>query len=122
MTSLTALRDRKRRTISALDPYMPRGLIMNLSKALKSTLVTDAKDPGHIVLMKRLRESCAMMTLSTTITESLVDGPSNASGKSSLPQPLLPDSLMRSNRRYMPLIFSAKSIGRLGGGVSGILL
>jgi hypothetical protein len=42
---------------------------MNLSKALKSTLVTDAYDPGHIALMKRLSESCAMMTLSTTKTK-----------------------------------------------------
>jgi hypothetical protein len=45
---------------------------MKQSKALKSTLVRDAYEPGQIVLKKRLRESCAMMTLSTTITESLI--------------------------------------------------
>jgi hypothetical protein len=69
MSSFTALRDSNKRTISTLEPYMPRGLIMNWSKALKSTLVTDMYDPGHIVLTKRLRESCAMMTLSTTNIE-----------------------------------------------------
>ena len=42
---------------------------MKLSKALKSTLVTDAYDPGHIALMKRLRGSCAMITLSTRIAK-----------------------------------------------------
>jgi hypothetical protein len=69
MSWLSASKDRKKRTISTLDPYTPRGLTMNWSKALKSTLVTEAYDPGHIALIKRLRESCAMMTLSTTKTQ-----------------------------------------------------
>ena len=57
MSSPTALSDRNKRTISNLDPYTPTGLIMKLSRALKSTLVRDAYAPGRIVLMKRLRES-----------------------------------------------------------------
>ena len=42
---------------------------MKLSKALKSILVGDVYDPGHIVLMKRLSESSAMVILSTTEAE-----------------------------------------------------
>ena len=57
MSSPTALSDSNKRTISILDPYTPIGLMMKSSKALKSTLVTDAYAPGRIVLMKRLRES-----------------------------------------------------------------
>jgi hypothetical protein len=54
---------------------------MKLSKALKSTLVTDAYDPGHIALMKRLRGSCAMITLSTRIAKVQFVGTNNASRK-----------------------------------------
>jgi len=57
MSSSTALSDRNKRTSAILDPYTPTGLIAKLSRALKSTLVTDAYAPGRIVLMKRLRES-----------------------------------------------------------------
>jgi hypothetical protein len=57
MLSATTLSDRNKRTISILDPYMPTGLIMKSSSALKSTLVTEAYAPGRIVSMKRLRES-----------------------------------------------------------------
>lgn len=67
--SLTALRHRNKRTISTLDPYTPRGLIMNLSNALKSTFVTLAWAPGQMTLMNFLRLSCAMMILSTTKTQ-----------------------------------------------------
>ena len=69
MSSLTAFRDRNRRTISILDPYTPTGRITNSSRALKSTLVTDEYAPGHIVLIKRFRDSCAMTILSTTLKE-----------------------------------------------------
>ncbi len=41
--------------------------------------------------------------------------PRIACQKCPLPQPLLPYSLMTSNRRYKPLISSAKSIERGGG-------
>lgn len=39
-------------TISSLDPYMLRGLIINWSNVLKSPLVTDAYAPGDTKLMK----------------------------------------------------------------------
>jgi hypothetical protein len=71
-SSLTAFRDRNKRTISILDPYTPTGRITKSSKALKSTLVTDEYVPGRIVLIKRFRDSCAMTTLSTKLKEGQV--------------------------------------------------
>jgi len=69
MSSLTASRDRSKRTISILDPYTPTGRIPNSSRVLKSTLVTDEYAPGRIVLIKRFRDSCAMTILSTMLNE-----------------------------------------------------
>jgi hypothetical protein len=65
--SSTAPIDCRRRTISPLDPYTPRGFIISLSNVLKSTLVIDAYAPGETALIKRWRVSWAMMTLSTMI-------------------------------------------------------
>jgi hypothetical protein len=73
--------DRNRRTISLLDPYTPSGLIRSRSSALKSTFVIDANAPGHIVLTKRSRDSCAMITFSTYGTGLiLVNGHHNLRG------------------------------------------
>lgn len=69
MSSLTAFRDRNKRTISILDPYTPTGRITNSSRILKSTLVTEEYAPGRIVLIKRFRDSCAMTILSTALKE-----------------------------------------------------
>jgi hypothetical protein len=105
-SSSTAPIDCRRRTISSLDPYTPRGLNMSWSNVLKSTLVIDAYAPGYIALMKRRRDSWSMMTLSTMCQ---ISRAWTRFKNKFLPYPLLPDSLIRSRRRYIPLTFSAMS-------------
>lgn len=67
MSSLTAFSDRNKRTISILDSYTPTGRITNPFSDLKTTLVIEEYAPGRIVSIKRLRESCAMTIISTTL-------------------------------------------------------